>query len=153
MTCSFLGGGAFCLQLVTGRRIFAIPSRIARLNLFYSMKVFLYEKCGTCRKALKWLDERGILYQAVPIRETPPSKTALKKMLKAKEGQREKLFNTSSKDYREPEVKDRLPNLTDDEAVALLASRGNLIKRPFVLEGKVALVGFKEEEWEEAFWK
>lgn len=117
------------------------------------MKVYLYEKCGTCRKALKWLDERGIGYQAVPIRDTPPSKTALKKMLKAKEGQRKKLFNTSSKDYRDPEVKDQLPNLTDDEAIALLASRGNLIKRPFVLGERVALVGFKEEEWEEAFWK
>ena len=117
------------------------------------MKVYLYEKCGTCRKALKWLDERGIGYQAVPIRETPPSQTALKKMLKAKEGQRKKLFNTSSKDYRDPEVKDRLPNLTDDEAVALLASRGNLIKRPFVLGEGVTLVGFKEEEWEEALGK
>ena len=114
------------------------------------MKVYLYEKCGTCRKALKWLDERGIGYQAVPIRETPPSKTALKKMLKAKEGQRKKLFNTSSKDYRDPEVKDRLPSLSTDEAIALLASRGNLIKRPFVLSDDVALVGFKEDEWEAA---
>ena len=145
MTCSFRGGGAFCLQLVTGRRIFAIPQRIARLNSVNSMKVYLYEKCGTCRKALKWLDERGIDYQAVPIREAPPSKTILKKMLKAKDGQRKKLFNTSSKDYREPEVKDRLPDLTDDQAMTLLASRGNLIKRPFVLEGDVALVGFKED--------
>ena len=114
------------------------------------MKVYLYEKCGTCRKALKWLDERGIDYQAVPIRETPPSKALLKKMLKAKDGQRKKLFNTSSKDYRDPEVKDRLPDLSDDEAMELLASRGNLVKRPFVLEGEVALVGFKEEEWQAA---
>ena len=115
------------------------------------MKVFVYEKCGTCRKALNWLDERGIEYQTAPIRETPPSKTALKKMLKAKEGQRKKLFNTSSKDYREPEVKERLPDLSDDQVIALLASRGNLIKRPFILDGEVALVGFKEDEWREAF--
>ena len=115
------------------------------------MKVYIYEKCGTCRKALNWLDERGIDYQTAPIRETPPSKTALKKMLKAKEGQRKKLFNTSSKDYREPEVKERLPDLSDDQSIALLASRGNLIKRPFILEGEVALVGFKEDEWREAF--
>ena len=87
----------------------------------------------------------------VSIRETPPSKTVLKKMLKAKDGQRKKLFNTSSKDYRDPEVKNSLPDLSDDEAMALLASRGNLIKRPFVLEGEVALVGFKEDEWREAF--
>ncbi len=115
------------------------------------MKVYLYAKCGTCRKALKWLDERGIEYQTAPIRETPPSKATLKKMLKAKNGQRKKLFNTSSKDYREPEVKERLPDLSDDQAIALLASRGNLIKRPFILEGGVALVGFKEDEWREAF--
>ena len=114
------------------------------------MKVFIYEKCGTCRKALNWLDEQGIGYQKVPIREVPPSKTVLKKMLKAKEGQRKKLFNTSSKDYRDPEVKNRLPDLSDDEAMELLASRGNLIKRPFVLDGEVALVGFKEDEWSQA---
>ena len=117
------------------------------------MKVYLYEKCGTCRKAIQWLDSCDIRYQKVPIRETPPSKALLKKMLKAKDGLRKKLFNTSSKDYRDPEVKDRLPHLTDDEAVALLASRGNLIKRPFVLDGEVALVGFREDEWETALGK
>ena len=115
------------------------------------MKIYLYDKCGTCRKALNWLNARGIAYESTPIRETPPSKTALKKMLKAKNGELKKLFNTSSKDYRDPEVKDRLPDFSTDEAVALLASRGNLIKRPFVLSDDVALVGFKEDEWEAAF--
>ena len=117
------------------------------------MKVYIYQKCETCRKALKWLDERGISYRTASIRQTPPSKAVLKKMLKAKDGERKKLFNTSSKDYRDPEVKDRLPNLSDDDAIALLASRGNLIKRPFVLHEGVALVGFKEEEWEKALGK
>ena len=117
------------------------------------MNVYIYDKCGTCRKALNWLDERGIDYQTSPIRETPPSKSALKKMLKARNGELKKLFNTSSKDYRDPEVKDRLPELSIDEALALLASRGNLIKRPFVLSDDVALVGFRENEWEEAFEK
>ena len=115
------------------------------------MKIYLYDKCGTCRKALNWLNVRGIAYEPAPIRETPPSKIALKKMLKAKNGELKKLFNTSSKDYRDPEVKDRLPSLSTDEAIALLASRGNLIKRPFVLSDDVALVGFKEDEWEVAF--
>ena len=114
------------------------------------MKIYVYEKCGSCRKALKWLDQRGIAYDTVPIREKPPSKTALKKMLKAKDGQLKKLFNTSSKDYRDPEVKGRLPEMRVDEAIGLLASRGNLIKRPFVLSDEVALVGFRESEWEEA---
>ena len=115
------------------------------------MKVYVYEKCGTCRKALKWLEERGVAHQTAPIRETPPSKTALKKMLRAKNGELKKLFNTSSKDYRDPAVKDKLPELSVDEALSLLNSKGNLVKRPFVLAGDdVALLGFKEEEWEAA---
>ncbi len=111
------------------------------------MKVYLYDKCGTCRKALKWLDLNELKYVKVPIRDNPPSKTALKKMLKAKNGELKKLFNTSSKDYRDPAVKDRLPDLSVDQALDLLASRGNLIKRPFLISEEVALIGFKEEEW------
>tara|TARA_Y100000588_G_scaffold363017_1_gene425282 strand:+ start:1192 stop:1548 length:357 start_codon:yes stop_codon:yes gene_type:complete len=115
------------------------------------MKVYVYDKCGTCRKALKWLEVNDLQYVKVPIRDNPPSKAALKKMLKAKNGELKKLFNTSSKDYRDPAVKDRLPSLSVDQALDMLANRGNLIKRPFLLSEKVALVGFKEEEWSLAF--
>jgi arsenate reductase len=72
-------------------------------------------------------------------------------MLGAKNGELKKLFNTSSKDYRDPAVKDRLPNLSVDQAIDMLASRGNLIKRPFLMSEEVALIGFKEEEWAAAF--
>ena len=115
------------------------------------MKVYVYDKCGTCRKALNWLGLNELKYTKIPIRDNPPSKTALKKMLKAKSGELKKLFNTSSKDYRDPAVKDRLPDLSVDQALGLLASRGNLIKRPFLLSEEVALIGFKEEEWTAAF--
>ena len=115
------------------------------------MKIYVYDKCGTCRKALNWLDLNDLKYTKIPIRDNPPSKTALKKMLKAKNGELKKLFNTSSKDYRDPAVKDRLPDLSVDQALDLLASRGNLIKRPFLLSEEVALIGFKEEEWLAAF--
>ena len=111
------------------------------------MKIYIYDKCGTCRKALKWLDLNDLIYTKIPIRDNPPSKTDLKKMLKAKNGEVKKLFNTSSKDYRDPAVKDRLPFLSVDQAIDMLNSRGNLIKRPFLLSEEIALIGFKEEEW------
>ncbi|MBU61468.1 MAG: ArsC family transcriptional regulator [Opitutae bacterium] len=115
------------------------------------MKIYIYDKCGTCRKALNWLDLNDLIYAKIPIRDNPPSKTDLKKMLKAKNGEVKKLFNTSSKDYRDPAVKDRLPFLSVDQAIDMLNSRGNLIKRPFLLSEEIALIGFKEEEWSSVF--
>ena len=117
------------------------------------MKLYQYEKCETCRKAKKWLEERNISYVNVGIRENPPSPKELLAMLKAHEGEAKKLFNTSSKDYRDPEVKDMLPKMTDKEKINLLSQRGNLIKRPFLIGDGVLLQGFKPEIWESAFGK
>ena len=97
------------------------------------MKLYLYEKCETCRKASRWLDEKKIEYQAIPIRDKPPTKKELTAMLKSHDGNLKKLFNTSSKDYRDPELKARLPSLTDKEVIDLLNKQGNLIKRPFLV--------------------
>ena len=97
------------------------------------MKLYLYEKCETCRKATRWLDEKKIEYQAIPIRDKPPTKKELTAMLKSHGGNLKKLFNTSSKDYRDPELKARLPNLTEKEVIDLLNKQGNLIKRPFLV--------------------
>ena len=113
-----------------------------------TLKVYCYDKCGTCKKALKYLDESDIDYQTVPIREKPPSKTALKKMLKHQGGAIKKLFNTSSKDYKEGNFKERLPEMSADEAVEVLSKTGNLVKRPFVLGEGFGLVGFKPEVWD-----
>ena len=115
------------------------------------MKLYLYEKCETCRKAIRWLDEKKIKYQAIPIREKPPTKKELKAMLKNHGGNLKKLFNTSSKDYRDPELKAKLPNLTENEVIDLLNKQGNLIKRPFLVGESKLLQGFKPDLWEEEF--
>ena len=110
------------------------------------IRVYTYEKCDTCRRAVQWLTARGVKAQIVPIREQPPTLRELRTML-GHIGEIRRLFNTSGKDYKEMSLKDRLPSLTEDEALALLAANGNLVKRPFALTGASGAVGFKEEEW------
>ncbi|MES2660551.1 MAG: arsenate reductase family protein [Verrucomicrobiota bacterium] len=109
--------------------------------------VYVYQKCSTCRDAMKWLDARGIPYQVKAIRETPPTVAELKTALTAFGGDMRKLFNTSGMDYREHGMKDKLPGMSEAAAFDLLSKNGNLVKRPFLIgDGKV-LVGFKEAEW------
>lgn len=114
------------------------------------LKVYAYKNCDTCRKALKWLEAKKIPHQALAIRETPPSQKELKTVLAAV-GDLRKLFNTSGGDYKALNLKDKLPKMSEAEAIKLLASNGNLVKRPFVLGDDVALTGFKEEDWKQAF--
>ncbi len=111
------------------------------------LKMYSYKGCGTCRKAAKWLQSQGISFEEIPIRETPPSKDEIRLMLKGYEGQIKKLFNVSGQDYRALNLKEKLPDLLEDEAIDLLASNGNLIKRPFLLSENQGLVGFNEENW------
>jgi arsenate reductase len=113
------------------------------------LKVYEYKNCGTCKKALKFLEAEGVDYKAIPIRETPPKKTELKKMLGYMDGQIKKLFNTSGQDYRAMGIKDKIADMTDKEAIDLLSQNGNLVKRPFVLGDNWGIVGFKEENWKE----
>jgi arsenate reductase len=112
--------------------------------------VYAYTGCDGCRKALKWLKERGIPHEVKAIRETPPAVAELTAAMAAFGGEPRPLFNSSGGDYRELGLKDRLPEMTADEAVALLAGNGNLVKRPFVTGDGIVLVGFKEEEWRRA---
>lgn len=116
------------------------------------LKVYAYAGCSTCRNALKWLKSQGIPFHEIAIRETPPPMTELKAMLAARKGDLRPLFNTSGMDYRALGLKDKLPQISQDEALNLLSRNGNLIKRPFALDqGKeVFLVGFKEQEWKAA---
>ncbi|MFH1498411.1 MAG: ArsC/Spx/MgsR family protein [Verrucomicrobiota bacterium] len=115
--------------------------------------VYTYTGCDTCRRAVKWLRAAGIAFVEKPIRETPPAPAELRAMLARQGGPAalKKLFNTSGQDYRAQKLGDRLPGLTEDEAIALLAANGNLVKRPFALgtgpRGAVGLVGFKEDVW------
>ena len=109
------------------------------------MKLYGYKNCSTCKKAEKWLTERGISFEKIPIREIPPTKDEIYKMIK-KYGVK-KVFNTSGKDYRKLGIKDKLATMSENEIVVLLSSNGNLVKRPFLV-AKTFLIGFKEEEWQ-----
>lgn len=112
------------------------------------LRVYSYKGCDSCRKALKWLRDRDVEFLNLAIRETPPSKEELKAMLDRYEGSLKKLFNVSGQDYRSLGLKDKLSNMTEEEALGLLSSNGNLIKRPFVIGEKVAEVGFRPDVWE-----
>lgn len=113
------------------------------------LKVYEYANCDTCRKALKYLDQRGVKYERVPIVDRPPTAKELNRMLEAV-GEVKKLFNTSGQLYREMGMGEKLQTLKPAEAIALLAKHGKMVKRPFVLGPGVALVGFREAEWQKA---
>lgn len=115
------------------------------------MKIYTYSKCDTCRKAVKWLREKNIAFEEVPIREQPPSVAELGQMSRACGGELRRLFNTSGLDYRAMGIKDRLPGMSEAEVFALLSGNGNLVKRPFLIDGSRGLVGFKLDEWEDFF--
>lgn len=111
------------------------------------LTIYVYQKCSTCRDALKWLDEHGIAHEVMAIRETPPTPAELQAALKLLGGDIRKLFNSSGMDYRALGMKDKLPALSESEAIDLLSHNGNLVKRPFVLGKDLALVGFKPDAW------
>jgi arsenate reductase len=109
--------------------------------------IYIYKNCDTCRKALKWLSERGIAAEQRPVRETPPTAAELEKALQTTGGDLSRLFNTSGGDYREMGLKDRLPGMSRGDAITLLGSNGNLVKRPLFIDGEKVLIGFNPEEW------
>lgn len=113
---------------------------------------YAYPKCTTCRKAKKWLDEHGAKYQEINIAEAPPSKEELREMHSTSGLELKKFFNTSGMKYRELGLKDKLPNMSEDEQLDLLASDGMLIKRPLAFNGGKTTLGFKEAEYENT-WK
>jgi len=114
------------------------------------MRVYGYEKCSTCRQALKFLAARKIPYQTVPIVDQPPTPAELKAML-AFTGDLRRLFNTSGVVYRELGIGEKLKTMSENEALGLLAKHGKLVKRPFVLLKDRGLLGFKADEWRAAF--
>ncbi len=126
------------------------PPPLAAAYKTTSMKIYTYSGCSTCKKATKWLDARGIQYEELAIRDTPPTKAELSAM-QAHLGDRKKLFNVSGMDYRSMGLKDTLPGLSDEAAIELLANNGNLVKRPFVIGEDFGIVGFKEPAWQAQF--
>ena len=113
------------------------------------MKLFSYNKCGTCRKAKKILDAYKVSYDEIDITETPPPKSVLKKAIKLK-GMK-KLFNTSGEQYKKLRIKDKIGDMTEVQAIELLSSNGRLVKRPIVVDGNRITVGFDEIEYKEVW--
>ena len=106
-----------------------------------------YPKCTTCKRAKKWLDEHQVSYEERHIVEDNPKAEELKKWI-AKSGLPiKRFFNTSGMKYRDLGLKDRLPEMTEEEQIELLATDGVLVKRPLVIGDDFVLVGFKEEQW------
>jgi len=120
--------------------------------IFPMLKLYAYQGCSTCRNVVKWLKQHGIPYEEIPIREQPPTTLELGAALNARGGDLGALFNRSGQDYRALGMKDKLPAMTQSEALQLLSKNGNLVKRPFAIDEKkrVYLVGFKEPEWASA---
>lgn len=111
-----------------------------------------YPKCGTCRKATKWLETNSLEFIDNNIVENPPTKEELQRMIENSDLDIKKFFNVSGMKYRELNLKDKLPEMTDDEKIELLSTDGMLIKRPIVTDGSKVTVGFKEDQFEEV-WK
>ena len=109
---------------------------------------YAYPKCSTCRKAKKWLEKNGVDFTEVHIAENPPSHTALAEIHRASGLELKKFFNTSGMKYRELGLKDKLPEMTEEEQLKLLASDGMLIKRPIAFDGGNVTLGFKESDYE-----
>src|SRR6185369_13463473 len=117
------------------------------------MKLYTYENCGTCRKAMKLLAQLGLNITPIPIREQPPTIAELKTMLGVYPGDIRRLFNTSGRDYQALNLKEKLPKMSEADALKLLAQNGNLVKRPFLLSGQRGMVGFEEKAWRAFFAK
>ena len=107
-----------------------------------------YPPCTTCKKAKKWLDDNGIVYEARHIKENNPSFEELKAWYEKSGLPLKKFFNTSGIQYRALELKDKLPVMTEEEQLHLLATDGMLVKRPLLVTEAAVLTGFKEADWE-----
>ena len=108
-----------------------------------------YPKCTTCRKAKKWLDDHGIEYTDRHIKEENPTADELKTWHTKSGLPLKRFFNTSGVLYKEMHLKDKLPEMSEEEQFRLLATDGMLVKRPIIVTEDKVLTGFKEKEWEE----
>ncbi len=111
------------------------------------VKVYCYSKCSTCKKALKWLDEKHIEHEVIDIKENHPDERALRAYYSMSDLPLKRFFNTSGMQYRSLELSKKLPGMSEDEQFALLASDGMLVKRPLLVGEDYVLTGFKEAEW------
>ena len=116
------------------------------------MQVLCYSKCSTCKKALQWLDANGVQYELRDIKTENPTEQELRLWHEKSGLPLKRFFNTSGLQYRALELKDRLPEMPEDEQFALLASDGMLVKRPLLIDGDTVLTGFREADWAKALF-
>ena len=107
-----------------------------------------YPKCSTCQKAKKWLDQHGVAYEDHHIKEQNPTEEELKEWYSRSGLPLRKFFNTSGMLYKSLQLKEKLPQMSEEEQLRLLATDGMLVKRPLIVMEDRVLVGFKEAEWE-----
>lgn len=112
------------------------------------MQFINYAKCSTCQKAKRWLDDHNISYTDRPIKEQNPTYEELSEWISRSGLPIKKFFNTSGQIYRTMQLKDKLPEMTEEQQIQLLASEGMLVKRPLLVSDSVILVGFREAEWQ-----
>lgn len=112
------------------------------------VKFICYPKCSTCKKAQEWLEQNGIEYEIRDIKSDNPTYDELKDWYEKSGLPLKKFFNTSGMLYRSMELKDKLPDMSEDEQLALLASDGMIVKRPIAADGDTVLVGFNVDKWE-----
>ena len=117
------------------------------------IKFICYPKCTTCQKAKKWLDDNKIEYELRDIKLDNPTLDELTEWYKKSGLSLKKFFNTSGLLYKSLDLKNKLPTMTDDEMLKLLATDGMLVKRPLLIGDDFVLVGFKEAEWSEKITK
>lgn len=115
------------------------------------VKVYEYDNCSTCKKALRFLANRRYAVDKIDISTKPPTKAELKTMLTLYGGNIRALFNTSGQLYQKLNMKEKMDSLSPEAAIDLLSRNGKLIKRPFVLFGDEGLVGFDEAKWKKVF--
>ena len=109
-----------------------------------------YPKCSTCKKAKKWLDDHQVAYTDRHILEENPTEDELREWIGRSGLPLKRFFNTSGMKYRELQLKDRLPGMSEEEQIALLATDGMLVKRPLLVLDHRVLPGFREADWSEA---
>lgn len=114
------------------------------------MQFICYPKCSTCQKARKWLEANHLEFTERHIVEENPSYEELKEWYAESGLPLKKFFNTSGKLYKEMQLRDKLPTMSEEEQLKLLATNGMLVKRPLIVNGNIILTGFKEAEWEKA---
>ena len=112
------------------------------------IKVYCYSKCSTCKKALKWMEDKGVKYELIDIKEDHPDEKTLRLLHKKSGLPLKRFFNTSGMLYRELELAKKLPDMSEDDQFKLLATDGMLVKRPLLITEESVLTGFKEKEWE-----